>query len=36
MNTEFFQKPEFHAIAFAFALLLILAAWKFGLEGIME
>lgn len=33
---EFIGTDEFKAIAFAFALLLILAAWKFGLEGLAE
>lgn len=30
------QNPDFKHLAFIFAILLILVAWKFGLEGIME
>jgi len=36
MNTSFLSSPQFHAIAFAFGLLLLLGAWKFGTEGLME
>jgi len=36
MNSEFFQSEQFKAIAWAFALLLLLGAWKFGTEGLME
>lgn len=30
------QNPSFKHLAFIFAILLLLGAWKFGLEGIME
>lgn len=33
---EVIQNPNFKKAAFVFALLLILGAWKFGLEGIAE
>lgn len=36
MDNDFFASPDFRAIAWAFALLLLLGAWKFGLEGLME
>lgn len=30
------QNPNFKKAAFVFGILLILAAWKFGIEGITE
>lgn len=36
MNGSIASSPHFPIVAFAFALLLLLLAWKFGIEGLIE
>lgn len=36
MQEPYSQNPSFKQLAFLFAIILIIGAWKFGLEGVME